>query len=218
MSAGLVLAFVICGWIGIGLVLSLAMGRRGHDVWGWFVLGALLGPLAFALAIDARRHPTRAGTGRVLRPGRELPGTVDVLLGSDGSPESYAAMNGVKSLFGDRLRRVMIVTVIPFDAPHESEQRAVAALQRQALGAYDDRFGLQVVRGHAADALQALAEGGGYDVVAVGSRGVGLAKAALGSVATRLARGCGVPVLMFSCGKDADSGTGHDHESRIAST
>ena len=34
------------GWLVTGLVLSLIMGRRGHDAFSWLLLGSLFGPLA----------------------------------------------------------------------------------------------------------------------------------------------------------------------------
>lgn len=197
MSAELVVILIVGGWVAIGLTLSLVMGRRGHDAFAWLVLGTVFGPLAVALAIDARRHRYEDGVGRVLRRGTRMAGTIDVLVGSDGSPESYAAMNGVKKLFGDRLGRVTLLTVIPFDAPHESERLAIATLQRQALRAMDDRFGMEVLRGKPAYALREVAGTGGYQLIAVGSRGLGATKAALGSVASQLSRGSEVPVLMF---------------------
>jgi len=52
------------------------------------------------------------------------------------------------------------------------------------------------VSGSPADALGRLAEEGGYDLLAIGARGRGASKALLGSVATRLARGTGVPVFI----------------------
>ncbi len=42
-------------WLAIGLVLAIVMGRRGHDSFGWLVLGTLLGPMGVVLAVAARR-------------------------------------------------------------------------------------------------------------------------------------------------------------------
>lgn len=52
MTATVVLV-AAAAWLGIGLVLSLVLGRRGHDPFSWFVLGMMLGPLAIALAVDS---------------------------------------------------------------------------------------------------------------------------------------------------------------------
>lgn len=48
-------------WMGIGVVLAVVMGRRGHSSFGWLVLGAVLGPLAVVLAIDAWGHSEELG-------------------------------------------------------------------------------------------------------------------------------------------------------------
>ncbi len=53
--------FVVIGvaWLAIGLVLSIVMGRRGHDTFSWLLLGTVLGPLAVVLAVEAGRHDER---------------------------------------------------------------------------------------------------------------------------------------------------------------
>jgi len=40
-------------WLGVGLALSLVMGRRGHDAFSWLVLGTLFGPLGLVFAVEA---------------------------------------------------------------------------------------------------------------------------------------------------------------------
>ncbi len=55
-SFGLFLVAVAAAWLVIGLVLSLVMGRRGHDGFSWLVMGSLLGPLAIVLALNSSRH------------------------------------------------------------------------------------------------------------------------------------------------------------------
>ena len=52
MSESLTFMIAVAGlWAAIGLVLSVVMGRRGHSGFSWLLLGAILGPLAFVLAI-----------------------------------------------------------------------------------------------------------------------------------------------------------------------
>ena len=53
-NLGIVIIAVASTWLAIGLVLSLVMGRRGHDSFGWLVTGTLMGPFGVALAVDAR--------------------------------------------------------------------------------------------------------------------------------------------------------------------
>jgi len=185
-------------WLVIGLTLSLVMGRRGHNSFGWLVVGTLLGPLAIILAVEARRHD------EVLNPealrGAEVAtagtGPVDVLIGYDGSPESAAALHFVRALFADRVGRLTVATVIPFGDIREQERIATEGLRRFAREAGPvPEF--QILHGRPSAALREYAIEAGYELIAVGTRGAGVAKAVLGSAATELAHGGGkVPVLL----------------------
>lgn len=55
---------------------------------------------------------------------------------------------------------------------------------------------LEILHGHPATALARCATEGGYQLVAVGTRGTGITKAILGSAASELARASRVPVLL----------------------
>ena len=57
MNVALVL--VISAWIAIGVVLSVLMGRRGHNAFGWLIIGVFLGPLSIPLAVASARHESR---------------------------------------------------------------------------------------------------------------------------------------------------------------
>ena len=188
---------VVAAWFAIGLVLSIVMGRRGHNGFGWLVMGALLGPLGIAMAIDAGRHdeqlrprtlaervPVTAGTG-----------PIDVLIGYDGSSEADAAPQAVVDLLGDRLGRLTVATVIPFGGLREQEQDATELLRQLARRIPGRVTELEVVHGHPSVALRQCAVEGGYKLIAVGTRGAGLSKALRGSAASELARESEVPVL-----------------------
>lgn len=197
MSTEQLVVIIAVAWIAIGLALSVLMGRRGHEAFSWFVLGSLLGPLAIALAVDARRHLTTGDTS-FRRPGSSGTGSTDVVVGADGSPQSRAAVRGVVDLFGPALGRLSLVAVVPYDATHETERDAHHKLVGEALDIRDREVELHVVRGEAAAQLQAFVQAGDYEVLAIGTRGSGLARALLGSVAADFARGSQVPVLLFS--------------------
>ncbi len=193
-----VLVAVATVWLAIGLVLAIVMGRRGHNSFGWLVLGTVLGPFGVVLAFDARHSleqlrpvplvghvPATAGTG-----------PVDVLVGSDGSPESAAAMDAAVELLGDRLGRLTVATVVPFGHIKEPERTAAEQL-RQLVGASAGRVpDLEVLHGHPSAALSQCAIEGGYELIAVGTRGKGLTKSILGSAASELARDSKIPVLL----------------------
>jgi len=118
-------------WFAIGLG-PFAGRRRGHDGFSWFVAGVILGPLAVVFAVDAWRHDERpvhrplvAGDG-----GRDR-GTVDILVGFDGSTGSQAALAAAIELLGARLGRLTLATVIPYDGGREGE-RASGSRPRRA--------------------------------------------------------------------------------------
>ena len=210
MSDSAVLVFAIAAtWLAIGLVLSVVMGRRGHNGFGWLVIGAVVGPLAVVLALAARRHEVDAQrdgrSGGSQGPGR--PGRVDVLVGYDGSPQSIAALDAARALFGDRMGRLGVATVTHFGDSRQQERAARAALDRLTAGAPGPRPHLEVLHGHPATALVTFARSAGYDVIAVGTRGSGITKAILGSAASELARDSRVPVLLVA-GTATASGPG----------
>jgi nucleotide-binding universal stress UspA family protein len=187
-------------WLAIGLSLSLIMTKRGHNGFGWLVVGTLFGPLAFVLAFDASRHDEALNpvAVRKLRASRTT-GTVDVLAGYDGSGESSHAIAQVAQLLGDRMGRLTVATVVPFDNVLEPEQKARADLQQlfDTGGPGAARITeLKVLHGRPADALRQWALEDHYDLIAVGGRGAGLSKRILGSAATELAADAKVPVLV----------------------
>jgi hypothetical protein len=70
-------------WVLSGLVASYFMGRRGHNPFGWWFLGAVFGPLVLVLAVDAVRRRTLTSE-LVGGPGLPGKGPIDVLVGADG--------------------------------------------------------------------------------------------------------------------------------------
>ena len=193
-------------WFAIGLFLSLLMGRRGHSAAGWFTLGALMGPLGLALAYDARRHSEKMepvqvahhaalgdGSARRAEPGS---GPVDVLVGYDGSPEAVAAVDAVVTVLGDRLGRLTAATVVPFGRIPIDEEIATRSLRSMPDRTRRSVRDMEILHGHPAESLTRRAGEGGYDLIVVGTRGTGLSNTLLGSVASELARGSKVPVLV----------------------
>jgi nucleotide-binding universal stress UspA family protein len=158
------------------------------------VIGAVLGPIAIPVAVDARRRAEPAG-GTALATSVERGGPVDVLVGSDGSPESRAAARAATSLLGVRLGRLTLATVVPIDATRETLDAAVRDLEQEAR-TIDPNAGRQVLRGAPADALTRHAFDDDYELLAIGARGRGRARTLLGSVASNLARSARVPVLV----------------------
>ena len=207
--SGLGVVVAIAGvWVAIGIVMSIVMGRRGHNSFGWLVLGTLLGPMAVVLAIDARRHDEELEPAAVGGSGEARRGPVDVLVGFDGTAESVAAADAAAQLFGDRLGRLTVATVVPYGDMRWPAESAAEALRRLAARTPERACELEVLHGHPAAALREYAASAGYDVIAVGARGAGVTKAILGSAAAELARESKVPVLVVGApGHDAGKGT-----------
>lgn len=141
-------------------------------------------------------------------------GPVDVLVGVDGSAESIGAAAVVAGLLGDRIGRLTLATVIDYDTAIGGEKGLANRTARGELADAANAVARSVHReidttvraGIPADALVARAGDGHYDVIAVGCRGRGTSKVVMGSVATRLARGAPIPVLVVGDGDgDGDS-------------
>jgi nucleotide-binding universal stress UspA family protein len=190
-------------WVAIGLALSVLMSRRGHEGCSWFVIGAVLGPLAIAPALSALRHRT-GDNAQLLQTGTPGSGSTDVVVGFDGSPEARAAVRGVIKLFGEALGRLTLVTVIPYDATHATQRDAETTLTQQAEASPECQLETNILRGQPAPELRQFATSGAYDVLAIGTRGAGRARALLGSAASELARGSSIPVLLFSSDTDSN--------------
>jgi nucleotide-binding universal stress UspA family protein len=185
-------------WLAIGLTASVMMGRRGHDAFGWLVIGTVLGPLAIPIAVRTIReeHPAR---GREIRAGSPGTGSVDLLVGLDGSEASERALRRSLELLGDRVGRLTLATVLGHEGPAtgwSDEADAVSALERITASLLGHEPGVVVLRGRPADALVRHADEHGAELLVVGRRGHGATKALLGSTAHRLAQREGVPVLI----------------------
>lgn len=199
VTDSLAFILIVAGtWLAIGVVLSTVMGRRGHNGFGWFVTGSLLGPLGLVLAFDEVRHAetmaaSPAGGGTHTATGS---GPVDVVVGYDGSPESVAAMDAVVDLLGGRLGRLTLTSVVPYGEVREQDREAAESLRQVADRSTLPVFELELLHGRPPDALVRFAIEGGYGMIAAGTRGKGITKAVLGSTASELARHSKVPVLL----------------------
>ncbi len=188
-------------WLAIGLATGVVMARRGHDFRTWFGLGAISGPLVVRLIADA--DLSGSGPERQTKKGFAGPGPVDVLVGIDGSPESFRALADVAELFDARLGRVTVATVVDIEgernhSPDDDRERAEADLRAavEYLASVNVTPTTRLLSGQPAFALQQHAADEGFDVIAVGARGRGLSTQVLGSVAEHLVRGNRLPVLV----------------------
>jgi nucleotide-binding universal stress UspA family protein len=180
-------------WVVCGASSAVLMARRGHDPATWTLLGLLFGPVAPLFAAEAIGEE-RTAEARVLDRGVAEPGSVHLVAGVDGSPESVAAVRSAVALLHGRLGRIAIAVVVPYDADAGPHWRCALAAAAQELEPASPTT--VELRGEPAAALRRYALDEGFDVIVVGARGRGRSGSPLGSVALRLASGSPVPVLI----------------------
>ncbi|MDX1621598.1 MAG: universal stress protein [Nitriliruptorales bacterium] len=197
-------------WVLVGLVTAVVMRRRGHDLGVWAVLGTVFGPFSIPLAAEQVRRAIGVPARRI-EPGRPGGGSVDVVVGIDGSSTACAAAAAVVERFGGALGRLTLAAVMDADsavasgAPDTAELwgedlRAEGTCRERLEQAADRVAGIEpemvLLGGDPATVLVRFAQDNGYDFLVVGARGRGASKALLGSVARRLASGCPLPLII----------------------
>lgn len=195
-----VLIIGLAVWLTVGITLAVLMGRRGHSPFEWFLIGAILGPIALPLAwgriSSEPAAPNRETVDTVPGPGT---GPVDVLVGIDGSAESEAALRTAVEILGQRIGRLTLVGVTGFDYGNPQVEadtkRALETLHGIAAVASVAHVGITILSGKPSEALPEYALRDGYQLVVVGRRGRGASKAILGSTAAQLAS-APIPVLI----------------------
>jgi nucleotide-binding universal stress UspA family protein len=204
MSATAALLIIGVVWLAIGAVCAFVMARRGHDPYGWGVLGALWGPLVVPIALARRRdEASMHDWSRIERTGEPGPGSVRVLVGVDGSVDAEAAAVAAKQLLGPRLQRLTLAAVVDYedagdvtsgDASNDEVHRALEG----AVAALDSDVAPEtvVLAGPPAPTLLGYACDHDYDVIVVGARGTAMSRAFAGHVTSHLIRQHAVPVLV----------------------
>lgn len=190
------LIIAIAAWFGTGITLAAVLGRRGFDGISWILIGMVLGPMSIPIAWNCIRRDETLGIQVLAAPAvaRDKTG-VDVLIGFDGSQEARAAIREATTLFGGRLGRLTLATVVPFDEAPTADEAAQAALEAQAVELSEFAARLELIHGHPATALAGAALEGGYDLLVIGTTGSGHAHL-FGSAAKELAHHSTVPVLL----------------------
>ncbi|MCU0268825.1 MAG: universal stress protein [Acidimicrobiales bacterium] len=196
------LPFALIVWLVVGAAVAAVMVRRGHNPAIWAML-VPYGPLAGLLALTAR-DAERDAPVEVHRAGAAGPGSVDVLVGVDGSEGSDAAAGEAVALLGSRMGRLVLACVVDYDADQlptgaTGRDRAAELVERAATALASPERGTPgtvVLTGRPATALADYARTEGFGLLAVGNRGHGAGHVLLGSVASRLAAHPDVPVLI----------------------
>jgi nucleotide-binding universal stress UspA family protein len=189
-------------WVIGGLVGYYYMVRRAHPSPVWLLIGIGLGPFALLVFMErAEGEPPLVVGG-----GRSGPGRVEIIVGTDGSPQAGAAAEAAGRLFAGDEYCVVLCEVIDFDA--QSDPTSSAALRaRERLDGIAARLGAahvdtEVVAGTPVEALMSAADQRAATAIVVGARGKGLSPRLLGSVSEGLVARSRCPVLVV--GQNAD--------------
>ena len=190
---------LVAAWVLSGLVAGFVMRRLGHDFFVWFVIGSVIGPLVFPMAIQRARIARSTGPEHI--PYSPSRGRLDVVVGLDGSEESLTALQLAIDMLGDTASSVTVATVLEYEArtaPAGEEVRAEAAeLLAEATSHLDHpALSTQILYGPPDRALSEFAVHNGKELIVVGARGRGSAEALFGSVTENLVGDSAVPVLV----------------------
>jgi nucleotide-binding universal stress UspA family protein len=139
----------------------------------WLALGIVFGPLVLPLAANALRHDEPDLIER-LSLGRAGTGSVDVLVGIDGSAEAEHALRHAVGLLRWRIGRLTLAAVLDYDAATgsvlaEDHEKAHGDLFRTAKATSPQPETI-VLSGRPAEALRKYAVEEAYDVIVVGRR------------------------------------------------
>lgn len=183
-------------WLVGGLVGYLYLRRHAHPHPGWLLASLLLGP--FAVMVFADRVETSSHV-LVRQPATDVTG-MTVLVGLDGSADADHALDVARRMVHSQQCCLVLCEVIDYDSEDDPQQTATEAararLTRAAAGMPDEPCTIEVVAGPPAQALNEAAERHDADVVVVGTRGRGLSRRLLGSVAEDLLATATRPVLV----------------------
>jgi Universal stress protein family len=202
-----VVLVVVAVWAVVASTLSLVMARRGHDPFVWWLLGAVLGPLAVPLAVA---HRFRSATPLVV-PERDESGKVLVAVrpGADAGDVSQAL--AALAAVGGPLE-VTLATALDADTPGSQRGREAIDGAARGLGEVAETLvarGLAVppvptcvLFGDPAVVLAEHAADCGFSLLAVGAASPRSHRIAHGSTRVRLSRRGQVPVLLAPTERD----------------
>lgn len=190
------------GWVAVTVWILGGLGgyyylyRNAHPHPGWLLVSLVLGPLSMLVFTDrVERSPLT-----LVHRAPAAPGESTVLVGWDDSPESRHALELAQSMVGDRRCCLVLCQVVDYDSADEPGGRAVAAaadrLERVAADVPGLQPAVEVVAGRPVQALAEAAERLDVDMIVVGTRGSGLSRTLLGSVAEGLLTATHRPVVV----------------------
>lgn len=195
--AGSTFAWVaLAVWLLGGLAGYYYLYRHGHPHPVWLLGGLVLGPFSLLVFMD---RVERTSHVIVERPASDSSG-MKVVVGLDGSPVSGQALEVARRLVEGRACCLVLCEVVDYDTEEEPSGEGVAAatkrLEDLAASLPGQPVSVEVVAGPPAQALAEVAEQQDADLLVVGTRGRGLARTVLGSVAEGVLKASQRPVLV----------------------
>jgi nucleotide-binding universal stress UspA family protein len=183
-------------WLLGGLAGYYYLYRHGHPSGVWLLGGLILGPFSLLVFID---RVERTSHVLVERPAVDASGT-KLVVGMDGSPDSEHALAVATTVMGDRRCCLVLCEVVDYDTEIDPSGAGVSAatdrLEEVAKTLTDHNVTVEVVAGRPVQALAEVAERHDADMVVVGTRGRGVSRRLLGSVAEGLLAQSRRPVMV----------------------
>jgi len=201
-------------WSALGLLSVWMLRRNGHSI-AWAGIALWLGPIVLLLV---QSIPVRPGRMVYFRPGDQLPGSLNVMVGLDGSTGSIASARAALEPLRPIVRRIRLVSVVDVETGEAPDNYSVddELIERlsdasRALDFPDAELAL--ISGRADHALMTHAVDEAMDVVVVAHRQHRFASVLLGSTVARLAKHAPVPILIGPpVGHDPDARTDESPE------
>lgn len=186
-------------WSSFGLLASIWFRRRGHNFLLFAGLGVWMGPLVvllMRLVVADQNKPVR-----LVRTGEPHTGSIDVLVGVDGSDSSGASVLEAVELLAPAVRRLRIVTVLDPETANSpgafsTDDALESTLAQTASAIGFEHAELALVTGRADLALVEHATAEGFDMLVVAHRHHGFLSWVLGSTVERLARNAPVTLVI----------------------
>ncbi|AHF08928.1 MULTISPECIES: universal stress protein [Dehalobacter] len=138
-----------------------------------------------------------------------------ILVGFDGSPSSRKALEYAKELSNKLNSSVTVLTVVrlpDFSQSMDEVEETIEEAQRKIEPLHQEiretglkegmKIATEIVHGHPAEKLISYAKENGFDLIIVGTRGLGgFKKLVIGSVAQKVVSYSAIPVLTVKDGR-----------------
>jgi nucleotide-binding universal stress UspA family protein len=193
-------------WVALGVWLVGGLGgyyylyRHGHPHPGWLLAAMILGPFSMLVFTD------RVESAPEVLVHEGAPSTVarKVLVGIDGSPESEHALELAQRVLGDEQCCLVLCEVVDYDTAEQpggaGVDEATTRLQDAAARLAGRAVSIEVLAGRPVQALAEAAERHDAEMIVVGTRGRGVSRRMLGSVAEGLLTVSTRPVMVTHLG------------------